>query len=227
MRRKWLAVGGICLFLILLCSILFANDDNKKTIIQGNSNNYVAINDLKEEYDNPDIIGAINILGTDISEILVQGEDNDYYLNHNLYNLKDVKGATFLDYRINLDSKKILIYGHNSSSLEVPFKELENYYDEEFYEKHKYIEIVTNKKVKKYEIFSVYVETSNWDYMNIDFENEIDWYNHLKELNEKSWYDTGVDVSENDEVLILQTCSHHKDYKNYDKKYLLIIARGI
>ena len=104
---------------------------------------------------------------------------------------------------------------------------MENYYDEEFYEKHKYIEIVTNKKVKKYEIFSVYVETSNWDYMNIDFENEIDWYNHLKELKEKSWYDTGVDVSENDEVLILQTCSHHKDYKNYDKKYLLIIARGI
>ena len=63
--------------------------------------------------------------------------------------------------------------------------------------------------------------------MTINFDNQDSWYNHIKELKEKSWYDTGVDVSEYDEILILQTCSHHNDFKNYDRKYLLIIARGI
>ena len=167
------------------------------------------------------------ISGTDISEILVQGEDNDYYLNHNIYNESDVKGATFLDYRVTLDSSKILIYGHNSDSLNVPFRELENYYDEEYYHDHKIIEIITESGIKQYEIFSVYVETRDWNYMTINFDNQDSWYNHIKELKEKSWYDTGVDVSEYDEILILQTCSHHNDFKNYDRKYLLIIARGI
>ena len=30
-----------------------------------------------------------------------------------------------------------------------------------------------------------------------------------------------------DEILILQTCSTHKDYHNYQKKYLLIILRRV
>ena len=34
-------------------------------------------------------------------------------------------------------------------------------------------------------------------------------------------------VKEDDEILILQTCSTHDDYKDYSQKYLLIIARRV
>ena len=34
-------------------------------------------------------------------------------------------------------------------------------------------------------------------------------------------------VNENDEILILQTCSFHKNYKNDSHKYLLVIAKKI
>ena len=44
---------------------------------------------------------------------------------------------------------------------------------------------------------------------------------------DKSLYDTGKELNQDDEILILQTCSNHEDYKNYDKKYLLIISRRI
>ena len=37
----------------------------------------------------------------------------------------------------------------------------------------------------------------------------------------------GIVKNSNDEILILQTCSTHKDYHNYQKKYLLIILRRV
>ena len=42
-------------------------------------------------------------------------------------------------------------------------------------------------------------------------------------LKDKSFYDTGVVVDSSDEILILQTCSHHKDYK----KVLIVAHSGV
>ena len=53
------------------------------------------------------------------------------------------------------------------------------------------------------------------------------WLNHLQKLKNKSWYQTNVDVNENDEILILQTCSFHQNFKQYKNKYLLVIAKKI
>lgn len=53
--------------------------------------------------------------------------------------------------------------------------------------------------------------------MNINFNSEEEYLNHLKKLKSKSMYDTGVEVTKDDEILILQTCSTHKDYHNYQK----------
>ena len=63
--------------------------------------------------------------------------------------------------------------------------------------------------------------------MNINFIDKEDYHNHINILKNKSLYDTGIKLNEDDEVLILQTCSNYVDYKNYDKKYLLIISRRI
>ena len=59
------------------------------------------------------------------------------------------------------------------------------------------------------------------------FNSEEEYLNHLKKLKSKSMYDTGVEVTKDDEILILQTCSTHKDYSNYQRKYLLIILRRV
>ncbi len=137
-------------------------------------------------------------------------------------------GSIYLDYRVDIDSsKKLLIYGHNSSNIDMPFKILEEFYDKDYYDKHKYIEITTSMTKKKYEIFSVYVETSDFSYMNINFASDEAYFNHLQKLKSKSMYETGVEVSSDDEILILQTCSEHPDYRNYAKKYLLIILRRV
>lgn len=182
---------------------------------------------IKDELDNPDVLGYIRLLGTNIDEVFVQGVDNDYYLNYNEKRERDVRGAIFLDYRVKLNDRKLLVYGHNSSTLEVPFKELEKYYNKSFFDNHQFIEIRTEKKILTYQIFSIFIEVQDWSYMNINFQTEEDWYKHITKLKQKSMYDTGIDIKEDDHILILQTCSHHKDYKKYNDKYLLVIGKKI
>ena len=131
-----------------------------------------------------------------------------------------------MDYRIDLDnSKKILIYGHSSKYQDTAFNKLEKYYDKDYYENNKYIKITTPKEVRTYKIFSVYIETNDWTYMNLKFNNDKDWYNHLLKLKNKSLYNTETDITKDDEILILQTCSNKEEYQKYKKKYLLVIAK--
>ena len=63
--------------------------------------------------------------------------------------------------------------------------------------------------------------------MNINFIDNEDYYKHISYLKDKSFYNTDIELKDYDEILILQTCSNHEDYVNYDKKYLLIISRRI
>lgn len=186
------------------------------------------INAAREEYNNDDVVGILEINNTEYVVPIMQSSDNEYYLTHTPDGKENFMGSIYLDYRVDIDSsKKLLIYGHNSSNIDMPFKILEEFYDKDYYDNHKYVEITTSNTKKKYEIFSVYVETSDFSYMNINFESDDEYLSHIEKLKSKSMYDTGVELSEDDEILILQTCSEHADYRNYQKKYLLIILRRV
>ena len=39
--------------------------------------------------------------------------------------------------------------------------------------------------IKKYEIFSVYVEYEDFDYYNLNFKNDSEWFNHITKLKNK------------------------------------------
>lgn len=186
------------------------------------------INDYKTKYNNNEVVGIINFENTDYSKPIMQHNDNDYYLNHDEYMKSNYRGAVFADYRIDIiNSRKILIFAHNAKYIDANFKILDNYYNYDYFKNHQFISITTNEGKKVYQIFSVYVETSDFSYMNVNFPDEESWVNHLNKLKSKSLYDTSVEVKEDDEILILQTCSTHDDYKDYSQKYLLIIARRV
>ena len=213
-RKIILVISLFVLFVIMVMVYLFYNKNDKKIDFDVERNNNVTnptdyskeINELKEKYNNDDVVGILSFDNTDYSAPIMQGEDNEYYLKHTF------EGQ---------------IFGHNSSRVDMPFKILENYYDKNYYDDHKYIYVTTNNVKKKYEIFSVFVEYSDFTYMNINFANDSDYLEHLNKLKGKSMYDTNVDVSADDEILLLQTCSTHKDYAKYDKKYLLIIGKRV
>ncbi len=186
------------------------------------------INEARNKYNNNDVKGILEIENSDYIVPIMQSSDNDYYLNHTPNNEESFMGSIYLDYRVDIDrSKKLLIYGHNSSNVDMPFSILEEFYDKDYYENHKFIAITTSTTKKRYEIFSVYVETSDFSYMDITFDSDSEYLDHIEKLKSKSMYDTDVTLSSNDEILILQTCSEHPDYRNYQKKYLLIILRRV
>ena len=187
------------------------------------------VKELQNYYGNSDIKAILSIEGIDeFNYPVTQSTDNDYYLNHDYYKKYDAYGAIYADYRSDLNnSKKKLIFGHSSSKINVPFNYLENYEDKAFYEKHKYITLETETNSYRYEIFSVYVETTDFSYMNMNFDNKGSWYAHIVGMQKKSLYQTDVVLDMDDDILILQTCSKNSSYDDYSKKYLLIVSRRV
>lgn len=242
MKRKEVIFGLLfCLFVFVF--IHFVNKNEKpdivyvpnveenveETVIQEEVDYQQMLKSAQVENNNKDIKALLRIPGTDFISIVPQGKDNNYYLRR-LANKKYSRlGSTYLDYRVNIEnSKKLLIYGHNSSKYSMPFDILENYYDEEFRNSHKYIELITENGIKTYEIFSIYVEIKDYAYyQKMEFDNKDEWYSHIKRMKDKSLYDMGVSINKDDKILILQTCSTHKNYQKYAKKYLLIISKEV
>ncbi len=196
--------------------------DNKEEVYEEK------ITSLKKEYNNDDVVGTIQINDTDFNTAIMQGKDNSYYLNHLPDKTYNINGSIFLDYRVDIDeSEKLLIFGHSSPNYMLPIMIIENYVNEDYYKEHQYVYISTTKKVRKYQIFSAYVETKDWDYMKIDYTSKEEKEAHYQKLKNKSFYDTGINVNANDNLLIIQTCSNLKEYSKYKNKYMLVIAKEI
>lgn len=225
----------IILFLILFITIF---EKGGQIVTSSTFNNYDTINNLEgkgEKEDtkttqkevaseiNKDIIGRIKIDGTNIDNILVQTDNNEYYLNHLPNGEKDSRGTIFMDYRNNTNDRKLLIYGHNSETLKsAPFHDLEKYLNESFYKQNKYVELTLNDEKSTWEIFSVMIlEKNDNRHMKITF-NDSEWIKHLDWMKNNSIYNTDVEASLNDRIITLQTC-----YYEPGDSYLIINAKKI
>lgn len=233
-KEMYKYVVGLFSAMLLAFVIIIKEQNESKIIYEGTFNISQSkkietnkVKKLQEENKNKDIVGYLVIPDTNIHEPVLQATDNEFYLNHDSHKNKNAIGSIFLDYRVKINvGSKNLIYGHNSSTLNVPFKELEKYYDKDFFENHQYIYLEDENYKQKYQIFSVFIETQDWSYMKLNFTSDS-FLEHLKKLKNKSWYETNVNIESDDEILILQTCSHHINYQKYKNKYLLVIAKKI
>ena len=207
----------LIIILVIFLSYMLIDNRNDSQVEEQNNSKIYDLNYYKDYYLNEDIIGSLKINDTKIDTLLVKSNNNEYYLNHSINKEYDIKGSIFVDYRTNLNSKQINIYGHNSKEYDLPFKELEKYKDKLFYDNHKMIEIWNGKEVINYEIFSVQIVANNSEHMNINGNDE----NHLEKLS-NSIYNTGIVASMVDQILILQTCNY-----NPKNAYILVIAKRV
>jgi sortase B len=197
----------------LFKSVLFYIDNKKievsfkqtNSVSESFSNSDVILT-YRNKYNNEDIIGILVIDGLNINELVVKGVDNSYYLNHLVDGSVSVLGSLFMDYRSDFSSKQINIYGHNSRYYDVVFKRLEKYLDKDFYKDNRYVSLISIDGVFNYEIFSINVTNSE---NHLDFSSSFS--DRVKYLRTNSLYDTGVSVSSDDYLLVLQTCIYNKD----------------
>lgn len=184
------------------------------------------IDDLKNKYNNDDVVALVEIPNV-LEEPIVQTTNNDYYLNYDIYKNKNIIGASFLDYRNDLkDYKKLLIYSHSDPEGTLPFVKLNNYNNEEFFNNNKYIYLTDSNKKRKFEVFSSYIETEDFDYVNLKKYNGLTYEEHINKLKNKSYIKSDIKLDDNSKILILQTCSFNSDI-NSKEKYQLVISKEI
>lgn len=111
--------------------------------------------ELKEE--NPDTIGWIRVPDTNIDYPVVQGTDNDFYLNHDFYGKESIGGAIYLDFESRGDfvGRNNILYGHNMKNGSM-FKDVVRYKDEEYFKEHQYFSIYTPDREIKLKAVACY-----------------------------------------------------------------------
>ena len=170
----------------------------------------VDINKLKTF--NPDTIGFIKVMGTNITYPFVQTLDNDYYLNRSYDKTYNNAGWIFLDYRNNeFNDKNTIIYGHGRINGTM-FGSLKDTLKSSWQNnKDNYIiKISTEKENSIWQIFSVYKIATTSDYLQTTFsDNEFESFISL--IKGRSSYNFETNVTNEDKVLTLSTCYNDND----------------
>lgn len=165
---------------------------------------------------------------------LMHDDGSYYYLDHNLYGAYDGIGVPFIDSRMDFTTRKTILYAHSSKQGNGPFQILQNYMNSSFYYQHPIITIQYNGNTYRYQIFSVYVSLADDDYsegleyFNRTIYSDSRWDETIHQYKYNSIYDTGVDVSGYDKIIILQTCSmDDRYYERYYRYNLLVMGKLI
>ena len=174
--------------------------------------------EIKKE--NSNIVAWIKIDGTKINYPVLQGKDNDYYLNKNYKNKYSRSGSIFLDYRYDFskNNQNLLIYGHNNRD-DMMFNGLLQYEKEDFYKEHSKIKIITEEENKNYEIIAVFKsqvyrvdDKDVFRYYNyIDLSDEKIFNEYITKSKEKSLYNIDITPNYGDEIITLSTCEYSKE----------------
>ena len=222
----------LCIVLMLV-AVYFIHYHYKYQVVDDYDNkglgiskdNMEELSDLKEEYNNNEIVMSIDIPGV-LALPIVQTSDNDYYLTHDLSRKESDVGTPFLDYRIkSFNDKKIVVYGYNDVDSSLPFSSLTNYKDESFYKEHSIILTSSNEGKRKYKIFSCFVEEKGFNYEILNVYNSTKYEEQIKTLKEKSSYDTSVDVSDEDRIIVLLTGTLNESKDSL--KYQFVIGKEV
>ena len=158
---------------------------------------------------NEDYVAWLSIPGTVINYPVVRSDRTDYYLHHLITGQQSKLGTLFSlttsDYET--PSRNIAIYGHHLSNSTAMFSTLMQYKNESYWKSHQIIQLDTIYGKRTYRIFAVLNHTvSDWDASTASFKNDESFLKFVNRAQRKTFYDTGITVSEEDHILTLITC---------------------
>ncbi len=168
----------------------------------------------------PDIIGWIYCEDTVINYPMVRGSDNDYYLHRFIDGSYNGGGTLFMDCKCNRDfsDPNSIIYGHhmNDGSMFASLKKYRN--DPDYYGKHPTFYINTPTQNYRMDVFAGFVCDADSDTYTIGFADDASYDSWLARMISQSDFTTNVQVSSEDHIVTLSTCS----YEWYDARYVVL-----
>ncbi|MBD5083990.1 MAG: class B sortase [Clostridiales bacterium] len=170
---------------------------------------------------NNDVRGWICIPDTELSYPLMQGTDNQYYLNHTWQGNRNGVGAIFLDYRASADFTDFytLIYGHRMNNTSM-FGSIAQYKNVEYWQAHPSVYIICEDGVKRYDIFSTFETDVYSDVYRRSLRTAEDREAFLAWCLEQSAIDTGVVPAADRNIITLSTCTN----SNRDHRWVVLAA---
>lgn len=161
---------------------------------------------LREQ--NTDVLGWIVIPNTKVSYPLVQGEDNDYYLNHTWRKTRSVVGAIFVEQQSSADLTDFntIIYGHRMNNRSM-FGRLLDYKKQSYWQDHPRFYITDDSGTHTYEIFAAYEPAVGSTPYCIRFSNDTEKQTFINYGLEHSVIETGVVPEVTDRIVTLSTCT--------------------
>ncbi len=162
---------------------------------------------------NSDVVGWIWFENEDISYPVLHSGDNETYLRTTFEGKKATAGSIFMDAMNSPDFSDYhtIIYGHNMKDLSM-FGKLKFYRQQsDYYQDHAYFQIITEECRYRYEIFA-YQQVSEVGYVYIvPMAPDDEYAAFLKQLQSDSLRDTGVEVTKEDKIITLSTCTSSDD----------------
>ena len=168
------------------------------------------VNFKKVKQINSNIVAWLKIEETKINYPILQGNNNDYYLNKNFKNQYSRNGSIFLDYRYDFSklNQNFLVYGHNNRD-GMMFQDLLKYENI----------LITESENKVYDIIAVFksqvysvIDINVFRYYNyINFESENKFNEYIKNCKKISLYNIDIEPTYGDEIITLSTCEYSKE----------------
>lgn len=182
---------------------------------------------IKNKY--PDFAGRFIIENLDVDFPVAQCDNNNYYLKHTLDGKTDKHGTLFADCRNNLEEldQNTIIYGHNMKD-NTQFGMLNVYKTVNGYKNSPVITFNTIYKDYKWKVFAAFLINTKpedddgyvFDYTKTQFSSEKEFTEFYNEVMERSYFITDTDVSYEDKILTMSTCS-----TLFDNSRLVVMAR--
>ena len=172
---------------------------------------------------NSDLVGWVSVPDTVIDYPVVQAKDNNYYLRRDIHGNSARAGTIFMDYRSDARARgrHTILYGHHMRNGSM-FKDLEKYKNEGFFQENGYIRFDTLFAEIEWEVFAVYITDTNFPYTQVTFASDEDYMDFLKRIKNKSMYQKDIELTEEDQILTLSTCTYE-----YDDARFVVHARRV
>lgn len=164
---------------------------------------------------NRDVIGWLYCPDTVINYPVVQGENNNQYLRKDLDGKYLASGTLFADYRngaLNEDANYI-IYGHNMKNGSM-FNSLAKYKQPSYYDQHPILYYLTPDANYKLELFAGLVVKRD-DALYLPNQNKEEFRKLIEQYRAKSTFQSDVELTDDDIIVTLSTCSYEFDHARY------------
>ncbi len=194
--------------------------------------------------ENPDTAGWITVPNTNIDNVVVQTDNNDYYLDKDFYGNRNIAGQIYVDYRCiinDYDDKQtdnVVVYGHNQADMSMfgtlkKYKiKKENTKNFDFYLQNPTFSFSSLYEEYTYKIIALFVievepyQTRDgviFDYHNyVNFAGERSFEKFKENIMERTAVNTGVDFNEDDKFMTLSTCSNE-----FEPSRFVVIGRRV